>query len=130
MVAALEETRHKVREEAEALRTEEMQRMEAVSDALWHRALEGDLRAIETWLKVRTRYAALGGIDKAVPRAVAPEEEAAAGGWAPPPTATPEEVEVLRGLVAKMKASREGTPVQVTDDQGRRVEAELLPEGE
>jgi len=130
VVKALEETRHKIREEAETLRTEEMARMEVASDAVWVRVLEGDLRAIETWLKIRARWAALGGVDKAVPRAVAPEEEASAGGWSTPPTATPEEVEVLRRVVGKIKAVWEGTPVQVTDDQGRPVRAELLPEGE
>jgi hypothetical protein len=104
--------------------------MDQMSVVYGERALEGDIRAAEMWLKLRTRWAALGGVDKSVPRAVAPEEEASSGGWAPPPTATPEEVEVLRSVVAKIRAAREGTPVQVTDQDGRRVEAELLPEGE
>lgn len=51
------------RESAERLRSLEMVRLEKLGEALYRRSLDGELPAVDRYLKVRERYAKLLGLD-------------------------------------------------------------------
>lgn len=63
LTKALEEIEGENRESAERLRTLEMVRLEKIGEALYRRSLDGELPAIDRFLKVRERYAKLLGLD-------------------------------------------------------------------
>lgn len=52
------------REDAEALRDMETDRIDQVQTALWPRVLSGDPRAVEVWTKLSERRSKLMGMDK------------------------------------------------------------------
>jgi hypothetical protein len=60
---AMERTAKDIGEQADALRALEAERLDAAARALWPAVAEGDVRAQDTWLRNRARYAALLGLD-------------------------------------------------------------------
>ena len=52
-----------MRERVAEVRVLEAARLDAAASAIWSKVLEGDLRAHETWLRNRTRYSSLFGLD-------------------------------------------------------------------
>ncbi len=52
-----------IREQADEVRVLEAERLDAAASAIWPKVMEGDLRAQDTWLRNRSRYATLLGLD-------------------------------------------------------------------
>ncbi len=63
---ALAETAARTAEDAEALRTIELRRLEALNDAVWPEALTGDPRAVLCALRIAERRAKLLGLEAPV----------------------------------------------------------------
>ncbi|WP_314431654.1 hypothetical protein [Microbacterium lacticum] len=64
-----------VHEEATALRDLEAQRLDMMQAAVWSRAVSGDLRAIDTTLRISARRSRLLGLDLADSGAMIPSDE-------------------------------------------------------
>jgi hypothetical protein len=64
----LRELSEAIREQAEELRAEEADRLNAAAAAIWPAVLKGQLRAQEVFIKNRARYADLLGLDLAPDR--------------------------------------------------------------
>lgn len=62
---SLEVTKAAIAERAEELRAIEVERLEKITEVLWPRVLEGDLRAIDRVLRTRESFRRLTGIDLA-----------------------------------------------------------------
>lgn len=60
---SLEETKAAIAERADELRAIEMERLEKITEVLWPRVLEGDLRAIDRVLRTRESFRRLTGLD-------------------------------------------------------------------
>lgn len=60
---SLEVTKAAIAERAEELRAIEMERLEKITEVLWPRVLEGDLRAIDRVLRTRESFRRLTGLD-------------------------------------------------------------------
>jgi hypothetical protein len=60
---ALAATVREIGEQADALRALESEKLDAAARALWPAVAEGDVRAQDTWLRNRARFAALLGLD-------------------------------------------------------------------
>ena len=52
-----------IREQADEVRVMEAERLDAAAAAIWPKVMDGDLRAQDTWLRNRSRYATLLGLD-------------------------------------------------------------------
>ena len=52
-----------IREQADEVRAMEAERLDAAAAAIWPKVMDGDLRAQDTWLRNRSRYATLLGLD-------------------------------------------------------------------
>ena len=52
-----------IREQADEVRVLEAERLDAAASAIWPKVMDGDLRAQDTWLRNRSRYATLLGLD-------------------------------------------------------------------
>jgi hypothetical protein len=60
---AVAEVNQQCRESAEELRRVECERLDAAQAAIWDKVVGGDLKAVETFLKLATRRARLLGLD-------------------------------------------------------------------
>jgi hypothetical protein len=65
----LEQTKALTEERADELRAQEGAKLDAAAAAIWPQVAAGDARAQDTWLRNRARFAALFGLDRAVPPA-------------------------------------------------------------
>ena len=71
---AVEAALHKtLQEPAAELRVLELERLDRLHEALWTRAIRGDLAAVDRVLKIMKRRAVLLGLDAPKTRAVAPD---------------------------------------------------------
>ena len=129
VLQAVEAAKERIAHMGEHLRAEEAAKVDRMSIIYGEKALEGNIKAAEMWLKLRTRYAQLCGLDKQLPRPKDAEVEVTLVGWQPPPTATTEEADALRSVVRKISEAR-GTPVDVRDENGGSVPAELVSGGD
>jgi len=60
---SLEVTKAEIAEKAQELRAIEAERLDKITETLWPRVLEGDLRAIDRVLRARESYRRLTGLD-------------------------------------------------------------------
>jgi hypothetical protein len=65
----LRDTTALTEEFANEVRALEGEKLDAAANALWPQVIAGDARAHDSWLRNRARYAALFGLDRAVPPA-------------------------------------------------------------
>lgn len=63
VLRALEETNQAIAERADELRSIEAQRLERITEVLWPRVLEGDLKAIDRVIRTRESFRRLTGLD-------------------------------------------------------------------
>ncbi|MGI9539969.1 MAG: hypothetical protein ACR2N6_07460 [Miltoncostaeaceae bacterium] len=63
MKRGLEDRTKEIAEAAENLRALESARLDAAAGALWSKVMSGEERAHEVWLRNRSRYGALNGLD-------------------------------------------------------------------
>lgn len=64
VTAEIERTAAEAREEIDAMRALEMARLDAMQAAIWPAALAGDLSALDRFLRISARRAALLGLDR------------------------------------------------------------------
>ena len=57
------EERWAIREQGDEVRVTQAERLDAAASATWPRMMDGDLRAQDTWVRNRSRYATLPGRD-------------------------------------------------------------------
>ena len=60
---AMTRSADELRERGAEVRALEAERLDAAAAAIWPKVMDGDLRAQETWLRNRTRYSSLVGLD-------------------------------------------------------------------
>ena len=60
---AMTRSGEELRDKAAQVRALEAERLDAAAAAIWPKVMDGDLRAQDTWLRNRSRYAGLLGLD-------------------------------------------------------------------
>ena len=60
---AMARSGEELRDRAAEVRALEAERLDAAAAAIWPKVMDGDLRAQDTWLRNRSRYATLLGLD-------------------------------------------------------------------
>ena len=60
---AMTRSGEELRDRAAQVRALEAERLDAAAAAIWSKVMDGDLRAHDTWLRNRSRYATLLGLD-------------------------------------------------------------------
>ena len=60
---AMTRSGEELRDRAAEVRALEAERLDAAAAAIWPKVMDGDLRAQDTWLRNRSRYAGLLGLD-------------------------------------------------------------------
>ena len=60
---AMTRSGEELRDRAAQVRALEAERLDAAASAIWPKVLDGDLRAHDTWLRNRSRYSSLLGLD-------------------------------------------------------------------
>lgn len=119
----MEEVQTETRETAAQMIVLESERLDAAQFAIWHKAMKGDVRAIDHFLKIHTARCLLFGLYKVAPRQELPTSEPERG--IDPEFCSVEELSLLLEIMDRQKEARaDETPAASTRNSGKSRESQ------